>query len=262
MNNNKKRIFWLILTSLFTALTFSLSYVNIPFPLGGIVHLGNFAAILAALIGGPLCGGISGSLGMGLFDLSAGFPPSTIIRSFILKFIVCYVAGVIFKSIKKNERYSNIFYIIGSFLFLIIGTLTLLPVITNNGNFTFTLGSQTKTMVINILIPIMSYIFTAILIVMIFISNKMSNIAKAASISTTFAILINITFEIILRTLFVGIESGSFEAAFATAITKIPSSIITGIITIIAIAVIFPPLYLAIKNTDIIKEIENDNLFL
>ncbi|UKI50307.1 MAG: ECF transporter S component [Clostridium sp.] len=43
--------------------------IQIPLPSGGMIHLGNFFCILAALLCGGLIGGIAGGVGCGLYDL-------------------------------------------------------------------------------------------------------------------------------------------------------------------------------------------------
>lgn len=256
MSKKKVLLYKLILTALFTALTFGLTFINIPIPLGGIIHLGNFIAILAALLTTPLIGGIAGGVGMGLFDLVSGYPPTTTIRSFILKFVVCFLAGLIFKK-SKNFKNTTLVFTLSAYLFLLVGILTLIPVITNDGHFNFTID-KAYTMSISVLIPILAFAFAIGLYSLIFIAKKLNDIAKGAIIATTFAIIINVVLEFILRTILVGFTSGSFAASFATAVMKIPSSLITAMITIIFIALIYPPLYIATKNLFILNEIKKD----
>ena len=83
-------------------------------PLGtSKVHLGNFVCILAGLLCGGLVGGISGSLGMGLNDLLSGYGPDTYIRSFIVKFLLGFIAGALFRYlIKKEKKITYRFYFI------------------------------------------------------------------------------------------------------------------------------------------------------
>jgi len=182
MSVKTKTLLTLILTSVFSALSFVLTMFNIPLPIGGMIHLGNFVCILAGLLFGPVVGGISGSLGMGLYDIVMGYNPTSYIRTFICKFVMGFVAGLIYHNYKNNK--------------VVIKTL----------------------------------------------------------VSVVIAVILNIGLEFGLRTLLVGIVT-NYETSFATAIAKTPSSLITGIVTIIAIMIINPPLQIAIRNHKKIKEV-------
>lgn len=59
--------------------------------------------ILASLLIGGIYGGIAGSLGMGLFDLTHGYLGAGLLRTFILKFLMGFVAGLVFKLILKKK---------------------------------------------------------------------------------------------------------------------------------------------------------------
>ena len=105
MKKNSRKV---ALIGLFIALCYLGTLFNIPIPLGGtakaMIHFGNTFCMLAALSIGGVWGGVAGSLGMGLYDLtSAGYQfyaPST----FILKFIIGIICGTAYKKLKiKNE---------------------------------------------------------------------------------------------------------------------------------------------------------------
>ena len=125
-NASKKVLYNMVIIALFTALTFVGTYVQIPLGTSK-VHLGNFVCILAGLLCGGLVGGISGSLGMGLNDLPSGYGPDTYIRSFIVKFLLGFIAGALFRYlIKKEKKITYRFYFIsGAFLITFITLLVL-----------------------------------------------------------------------------------------------------------------------------------------
>lgn len=67
----------LILTSMLIALVFvSTVLLNIKLPIsanGGLIHLGTAMLFIASILFGPKKGAIAGAVGMGLFDLVAGW---------------------------------------------------------------------------------------------------------------------------------------------------------------------------------------------
>ncbi len=92
--------------ALFAALCYIGTMIHIPIAIGGVsktmIHLGNIFCLLGALVIGPVMGGISASVGMGLFDLLNGWElsaPSTI----VLKFFIALIAGYAFKKIKTKN---------------------------------------------------------------------------------------------------------------------------------------------------------------
>ncbi len=94
--------------ALFAALAYVGTMIHITIPIAGasktMIHLGNVFCLLGAIVIGPVMGGISASVGMGLFDLLNGWvssAPSTI----FLKFFIALIAGTAFKMLKiKNTK--------------------------------------------------------------------------------------------------------------------------------------------------------------
>ncbi len=94
--------------ALFAALSYVGTMIHITIPIAGVgrtmIHLGNVFCLLGAVVIGPVMGGISASVGMGLFDLLNGWvssAPSTI----FLKFFIALIAGTAFKMLKiKNTK--------------------------------------------------------------------------------------------------------------------------------------------------------------
>lgn len=100
----KDRISFLTMTAMAIALTYVFTaFVNIRLPIaanGGLIHLGNVALFIMAMLFGKKTGMIAGGIGMGLFDLLSGWTlwaPFTLI---IVGFMG-YVVGVI------NEKHST-----------------------------------------------------------------------------------------------------------------------------------------------------------
>ena len=90
--------------SLFAALCYAGTMLNIPFSIAGMktmIHFGNIFCLVSAVFLGPIFGGIASSIGMGLFDILNGYlvyAPSTI----ILKFFIAFIAGKLYYNTKQK----------------------------------------------------------------------------------------------------------------------------------------------------------------
>jgi uncharacterized membrane protein len=81
--------------AVFSGLVFVLTMVAIPMPIGGYWHFGNVMIMIAALLFGPLVGGLCGMIGATLADLVLGYgmwAPFTL----WIKFVNGVVAGYLF----------------------------------------------------------------------------------------------------------------------------------------------------------------------
>lgn len=69
----------LVLTGLLTAIVFvATRFINVRLPIsinGGLIHCGNVALFLAAIVFGGRMGAVAGAVGMGLFDVVSGWAP-------------------------------------------------------------------------------------------------------------------------------------------------------------------------------------------
>ena len=87
----------MIVVGLMAALVFIFTYIriDIPTPLGKtMIHLGNVMCLLAALLFGPLKGGLAAGIGSMFFDMfDPVFLPECWI-TFINKFAMAFVAGI------------------------------------------------------------------------------------------------------------------------------------------------------------------------
>lgn len=82
-----------------SALTFLGTYLlRIDFAIPGgrvMIHFGTTFCIISAILFGGMCGGLSGGIGMAMFDLSSGTFVAYAPFTFILKFVVGFVCGKI-----------------------------------------------------------------------------------------------------------------------------------------------------------------------
>jgi len=121
-SSSRKRTFNLIITSMLIALVFVATVLlNIRLPIaanGGLVHMGTAMLFIASILFGPKKGAIAGAVGMGLFDLFAGWTlwaPFTIVARGLQGYIVGKIAW-------SNGRNGS------SITFNLIGTIISIPV--------------------------------------------------------------------------------------------------------------------------------------
>jgi uncharacterized membrane protein len=103
------------------ALVFVCTYINIQIPLPGLnvmIHLGNVACILSALILGAIPGGFSAGVGSFLFDLTNPLYIASSPFTLIFKFLMGFVCGIVANSKGRNAN-NTIFNILGAVLGLI-----------------------------------------------------------------------------------------------------------------------------------------------
>lgn len=94
----------LTINALFIALTFvATAFINLRLPIvanGGLVHLGNTALFIAAVLFGKKTGAIAGAFGMAIFDLVSGWTlwaPFT----FVIVGLMGFVVGLITEKKQK-----------------------------------------------------------------------------------------------------------------------------------------------------------------
>ena len=256
MSKEKKILIKIILTALFSALCFIGVLIRIPLPTGAFVHLGNMICILAALLIGGIYGGIAGSLGMGLFDLTHGYLGAGLLRTFILKFLMGLIAGLIFKLIlKKKLNIKKLTIIFVSIIGLLFITSIVLSVISYNNGFviTYTKNGElvTKTVIIKWIIPLFIGIMLVLGIIDLVLEKKLGKVAGAALIGATAGVTINTLGEIYLKALLYYLLNsayGSFNDAYLYAIAELPATIITSVLTVSIIGFIYYPIYRATKD--------------
>lgn len=80
---------------LMSALVFVGSWLQIPLPLETRLHLGNVMCILAGILLGPLHGGLAAGIGSAFFDLTNPIYVSSAPFTFVFKFLMAFVCGII-----------------------------------------------------------------------------------------------------------------------------------------------------------------------
>lgn len=250
MSKPKKLILKMVYIALFTALIFVATYVQINFSIGGMIHLGNFVAILVSLLFGGYIGGISASLGMGFYDVLNGYPYTTFVRTFIVKFCFCFIIGVLFRRLLKKEKEPNYLPLILTVLFFAVGSVSLYCYIFK--------PELIKEPLLFLLSAILMYIFMVFYLILMILRKKMPRMIKGVIISSSIGILINIIFEFILRVFFLFVLGSTFDAAILESTLKMPSAIFNGFITLIMIFITYMPLYLATKNINKLNDLPKE----
>ena len=259
MNNlskEKEALFKIILTALFAALCFVGVLIRIPLPTGAFVHLGNAMCILASLLIGGIYGGIAGSLGMGLFDLTHGYLGAGLLRTFLLKFFMGLIAGLVFKLILKKKlnvkKLTIVFLVIIGLLFI---TLLTLSIVSYNNGFviTYTKNGElvTKTVIIKWIIPLFVGVMLILAVVDLILEKKFGKVSNAALIAATCGVAFNTFGEVYIKALlyyWINSAYGSFNDAYLYAVAELPATIITSVLTVTIIGFIYYPIYRATRD--------------
>lgn len=127
MKNNMP-ILKLAQTALLAALCYvAFAYLKIPIPLPGgdavALHIGNAFCVLAALLLGGVYGGLAGSIGMTIADLMDPMYLSSAPKTFVLKFCIGLITGIVAHKIAKITETEDKRYIFKWTLLSSIGGL-------------------------------------------------------------------------------------------------------------------------------------------
>lgn len=109
MKNDK--ILKLAMSGLFAALSYvAFMYLKIDLPGGTALHVGNAFCVLCALLLGGAYGGVAGSLGMTIADLMSPQYVSSAPKTFILKFCIGLITGLVAHRIAHISREHPVSY--------------------------------------------------------------------------------------------------------------------------------------------------------
>lgn len=242
MKRNRKILLKLIYISMFSALSFIGTMIFIPFGASKI-HLGNLVCILAGLLCGGWIGGLSGSIGMGLNDIVMGYGPETYVRTFILKFLMGFIAGSLFRLLLKKKA--------NGFLFNLISALSLLAI---SGYLLYLYLVDTPK--VTLWIVILSFALSLLFLVVSFLSKKLDQTLNCLSFSLVVSIAVNVIGEFFVRMVINMIIGITYPEALAISLTKLPASLITSLLTILLVLPLFYPLYHATKRFNAFNDLE------
>lgn len=236
-SQNRQKILNITFIALFAALCYiALTVLFIPFA-NMYIHFGNLIVVLAALLVGGWQGGLAGSIGMGLFDLFNGHADSCL-KTFILKFLIGLSVGVIYKLLRKRDKFPTLQLLISGIISLMLGTALAVYSITVNKQ----LAGKSA---------VLSPIFLAvgvICIVFAILKTKLPQKTACAVVGATFGMLVNIVGETLWKTVTYTLAGSSFSAAFTTSILMQGSTLINAGIAVVGSVALFAVLEKPFKN--------------
>ncbi len=237
------RVLQLVLTGLFSALCYVALYFKIPIPspVGNpFLHMGNMIVILASLLFNGFIGGVSGSVGMGLFDALNGYGFS-VPKTLILKLGIGLVTGAVASKGKRDHAGSPVKWIaIGSALFIATGA-ALLAVSLLKG-YEIIIEGLDRPLVINPVLYIFSLILGAALAVAAILSRRYPVRVQHAILGAVAGIAFNLLGEFIFGVFYALIGGLSFYPAALAAAVSLPATLINGVFSIIAAVALYIPI--------------------
>lgn len=235
----------MVLIALFAALSFvavMLIHIPYPAPVGQpFIHFGNMVTILAALLIGGWQGGLSGSIGMGLYDIISGYGLGTI-KTVILKFGIGLFTGL-FARLGRRRPQANprvgiaaaggVSIALG--VFILAGKLLGWSVFKDAADmayiFLFIIGA-----------------LLAALAIAAFKTDKLTNETLFAAIGAVAGIAFNVVGEFVGGTVMKMIAGFELPAAMLASFMSLPATFINGAASIVGALVLYVPLKEALRH--------------
>lgn len=251
LSKNKRLLLSITCIGVLSALSYIGVLINIPIPspMGKpMIHLGNLIVIIASLIFGGLIGGISGSIGMGLYDIIMGYDIWSIIRTIVLKLVMGLVVGFIYHRLIKKEKKNLTFLSIAiGILFLVLGFIFLGLALKYQGVWV----NEALNKKSNIYWPIYTFsiLIGIVLIVGGILSLKLPFVLQCVTLATSIAIMVNLFGEFIYKVLKQATLGGTdFASSLQIALLSVPSTLLNGVITIVLAVCIFIPIKISLDK--------------
>ncbi|WP_051986335.1 ECF transporter S component [Clostridium amazonitimonense] len=233
----------MVLIGLFAALCYVALFFKIPIPspVGKpFLHMGNMFVILAALLFSGTIGGLSGSIGMGLFDLMNGYA-SSVPKTVLLKFGIGVIVGGVSSKGNKDDAKSPIKWIaIASSLLIVIG-IALFAVSATFGNEVAVSGIE-KKLVINPVLYILSLILGVALGAICIVSKNLSVKLQYAILGAVAGIAFNLIGEFLFGVVTLLLAGSSFIPAVLSSAVSLPATLINGSFSIFVAVALYIPL--------------------
>lgn len=250
---HKFSIHTMVLIGLFSALCYValLFKIPIPSPVGKpFLHMGNMFVILAALLFSGTIGGLSGSIGMGLFDLMNGYA-SSVPKTLLLKFGIGAIVGIVASKGDKEDAKSPIKFIsIASVILICIGIILFIISMTLGNEITIT-GIE-KKLVVNPVLYIFSLILGIGLGCVCISAKKLSIKVQYAILGAVAGIAFNLVGEFLFGVITLLFAGSGFTAALLSSAVSLPATLINGSFSIFVAVVLYVPLSKSIKNLGLV----------
>ena len=234
-----------VLIALFAALSYVVLYIKIPMG-EQFVHMGNMVTILAALLIGGWQGGLSGSIGMGLYDIF--FYPTSVVKTLILKFGIGLFTGLIARVGHRHpDRSPRKGLAAASAVSLVIGLVLLAGRLFRLG------GLAVVTPVATIFLLVLGVLLGLLLLASLK-TDKLNNEVLFATLGAAVGILWNIVGEFLFALVTKMLAGMSFEAAAIAALLKIPASFVNGSFSIFGAVLLYVPLKAALGRARLLPQ--------
>ena len=234
-----------VLIALFAALSYVVLYIKIPMG-EQFVHMGNMVTILAALLIGGWQGGLSGSIGMGLYDIF--FYPTSVVKTLILKFGIGLFTGLIARVGHRHpDRSPRKGLAAASAVSLVIGLVLLAGRL-------FRLGGLADVTPVATVFLLVLGVLLGLLLLASLKTDKLNNEVLFATLGATVGILWNIVGEFLFALVTKMLAGMSFEAAAIVALLKIPASFVNGSFSIFGAVLLYVPLKAALGRARLLPQ--------
>ncbi len=231
----------IIITGLFAAICYVALYFKIPVPspVGNpFLHLGNMFVLLAAMLFGGMVGGLSGSIGMGLFDIMNGWASSAL-KTFVLKFGIGIVTGVVVSRGKRDGAKSPVKAIaLASVVALILGcSILIIRILYGNQ---IVIGES--TLVISPVLYLFTLIIGVFLAVIAIVSKKLKIDLQYAVLGASAGIGFNLVGEFLFGAIKLMLLGSAAIPAMLSSAISLPATLINGTFSIAGAIALYLPL--------------------
>lgn len=222
--------------------------IPIPSPVGTpFLHMGNMFVILASLLFSGVTGGLAGSIGMGIWDVTHGYA-ATSYKTFILKFGIGLFTGLVASKGHKKDAKSPLIYLgIASAFFIVLG-FVFLYLAFNVGD-VITVAGVEKELVISPFLYIFSLILGASLLITCFLIKNISQKMQYAILGAVSGIIFNLVGEFLFAAVTLILAGSQAIPALLAAAISLPATIINGSFSIVVAVILYAPLSKALAKS-------------
>lgn len=233
-----------VLIALFAALSFvAISLIHIPYPAPvgqPFIHFGNMVTILAALLIGGWEGGLSGSIGMGLYDIVTGYGFATI-KTIILKFGIGLFTGLFARFGKRHPQANprvglavsgGVSLVLGAFI--LTGKLLGWPFLENASSMAYVF-----LWVVGLLLVVLA--------IVAYRTEKITNEILFAALGAVAGIVFNVAGEFIGGTIMKVLTGAELPAAMLASLMSLPATFINGAASIVGALLLYVPVKSALR---------------
>ncbi|HHV51096.1 MAG TPA: ECF transporter S component [Candidatus Avimonas sp.] len=253
MNRIDKKLLRMVLMALFAALAYLAPLViHIPYPAPSgkpFVHPGNMVVVLAALLLGGWQGGLSGAIGLGLYDITQGYIIEAP-KNMLLKFGIGFFTGLVFSRGRKNDggKPRIPLFIISAVSFCLGGIILA-------GKISGWAGFEKVSFVAYLFM----FILGLLLLLIALLSFKYPFFDRElmyAAMGSVTGMAWNLVGYFSTKVLGLLIQGSEFNAAVTTSLLSMPASIINAGFSIVGAIILYQPLKRALVKAGLGRALE------